>query len=190
MADRLSKLWLDREGTALVVVDVQDRLTPSMEPHILNKVIRSIRTLMEGVTVLGLPVITTEQYPRGLGRTIPELAPAQGEEVIEKTTFSCCGETGFLTALSRKEVRRVILTGMEAHVCVFQTLLDLLHHGYQVHLVRDAVCSRSKEDYLTALHNAAQAGATITTVEIALFQMLRDSKAPEFKTVSNLIKNR
>ncbi len=190
MTDRLAQLMLDRQGTALVVVDVQERLAPAMNPEVLDKVKGSIRVLIDGVSTLGLPVITTEQYPKGLGRTIPELFPQQGAEAIEKTTFSCCGEAGFVEALASKGIRTVLLTGMEAHVCVYQTLLDLLRHGFRVHLVRDAICSRSKENYLAALHNAALAGATVTTVEMALFQMLQDANNPHFKKISNLVKNR
>ncbi len=190
MTDRLSRLMLDREGTALVVVDVQERLTPSMNPEVLDQVKRGIRVLIDGASALGLPVFTTEQYTKGLGRTIPELSPHPGEEAIEKTTFSCCGAAGFVETLTRKGIRTVLLTGMEAHVCVYQTLLDLLYQGFRVHLVRDAICSRSKANYLAALHNASQAGAAVSTVEMALFQMLRDSKDPQFKKISNLVKNR
>jgi nicotinamidase-related amidase len=190
MTDKRKQFWLEREGTALVVVDVQERLTLAMLPEIFTKVTRNIRILLESAAILNLPVITTEQYPAGLGHTIPELAPAKGADLIEKTSFSCCGEAGFLEALQRQNARQVLLVGMEAHVCVFQTLLDLLSHGYPVHLVRNAICSQNKTDYLTSLHNASVAGATITTVEMALFQMLGHSRGPEFKAISALIKKR
>ncbi|WP_432823291.1 isochorismatase family protein [Trichloromonas sp.] len=190
MTDQRKQLWLEREGTVLVVVDVQERMIPAMPPEILTKTTRNIRILLDAAAILKLPVITTEQYPAGLGHTIPELAPAANGELVEKTTFSCCGEAGFLEALKRLDARQVLLVGMESHVCVFQTLLDLLGHDYPVHLVRDAVCSQNKTDYMTALHNASLAGATVTTVQMALFQMLRHSRSPEFKAISALIKKR
>jgi len=164
MTERRERLWLNLEGTVLVVVDVQERLAPAMPPEILERVVKGIRTLIDAAAVLKLPVITTEQYPAGIGPTI--------------------------AALARHDARRVLLVGMEAHVCVFQTLLDLCAHHYEVHLVRDAICSRRKSDYQAALHLADAAGATLTTVEIALFQLLRHSRAPEFKAVSSLIKQR
>ncbi len=190
MSDQHRDLWLERKGTVLVVVDVQERLTAAMPPGIFAKTTNSIRILLEAAAILGLPVITTEQYPAGLGHTIPELAPAPNATLIEKNSFSCCGEPSFLEALKRQNGQRVLLTGMESHVCVFQTLLDLREQGYPVHLVRDAVCSRNKTDYQTALHNASLAGATVTTVETALFQMLRHSRSAEFKAISALIKKR
>ncbi|OHB31447.1 MAG: hydrolase [Desulfuromonadaceae bacterium GWC2_58_13] len=190
MIDKRKQLWLEREGTVLVVVDVQERLTPAMPPEVFTKAIRNIRILLDAMGILGLPVIITEQYPAGLGHTIPELAPAADAVLIEKTSFSCCGEKDFLAALKRLDAGQILLVGMESHVCVYQTLLDLLGQGYPVHLVRNAVCSQNKIDFLTALHNASLAGATITTVEMALFQMLRHSRGPEFKAISALIKNR
>ncbi len=188
MTDKRKQFWLERKGTVLVVVDVQERLTPAMRPEIFTKVTKNIRILLDAAATLNLPVITTEQYPAGLGHTIPELAPIPDGDLIEKTSFSCCGEADFLEALKRQEAQQILLVGMESHVCVFQTLLDLLGHGYPVHLVRNAVCSQNKTDYLTALQNASLAGATVTTVEMALFQMLRHSRGPEFKAISALIK--
>ena len=190
MTERRERLWLNREGTVLVVVDVQERLAPAMPPEVLERVVKGIRTLIDAAAILSLPVITTEQYPAGIGRTIAPLAPGEKGELVEKTSFSCCGEPAFLATLARHDARRVLLVGMEAHVCVFQTLLDLRAHHYEVHLVRDAICSRRKSDYQAALHLADGAGATLTTVEIALFQLLRHSRAPEFKAVSALIKQR
>jgi len=190
MTEKRERLWLEREGTVLVVVDVQERLAPAMPPEVLARVVKGIRVLLDAAALLELPVITTEQYPAGIGHTIAPLAAGEKGERIEKTSFSCCGEPAFLSALARHNARRVLLVGMESHVCVFQTLLDLLAHRYEVHLVRDAVCSRRKADYQAALHLADTAGAILTTVEIALFQLLRHSRAPEFKAVSTLIKGR
>jgi nicotinamidase-related amidase len=185
----IEKLQLPREKTVLVVVDVQERLVPAMEVQVVQRTIKNIGRLVEGCAVLGVPVLVTEQYPKGLGRTVRNLSAALAQGVVEKTTFSCCGEPAFLSALEEKGARRILLAGMEAHVCVYQTLLDLIHRGYPVHLVGDAVCSRHKKDYLAAMENARSAGATVTTTEMALFQMLYRSGTPEFKAVSALVKN-
>ncbi len=186
----IERFRLPKEETVLVVVDVQERLVPAMDPLIARRTIQNIGRLVEGCAILGVPVLVTEQYPKGLGRTVGELSGAREQGVVEKTTFSCCGEPDFLPALEAKGARRVLLTGMEAHVCVYQTLLDLLDRGYQVHLAGDAVCSRHKSDYLTAMENARNAGATVTSTETALFQMLYRAGTPEFKAVSALVKNR
>ncbi|MDW7644306.1 MAG: hydrolase [Desulfuromonadales bacterium] len=188
--DMIKKLWLKKDGTVLVIVDVQERLVPAMDERIRQQVITNIRAIAEAAGIIGLPVLATEQYPKGLGGTVPELASYAQGPIIEKNSFSCCGEESFLDALEEKKARQILLVGMEAHVCVFQTLLDLQGRGYQVHLVRDAICSRNKTDFLTALDSARLAGATVTTTEMALFQLLQKAGTAEFKAVSALIKDR
>ena len=190
MAEIKDKFWLNKEQTALIVIDVQKRLVPAMDQRICGQVINHINMLLEGCKAMGLPVIATEQYPRGLGNTIEELAEATEQQCIEKITFSCCGEPNFNEALEKSGASQVLLVGMEAHVCVFQTLLDLLDRGYIVHLVRDAICSRFKSDYQNVLSTAAQAGAVITTTETALFQLLNVAGTDEFKVVSKLARRR
>src|SRR5690606_38149267 len=147
-----------------------------------------LRLLVSASEILALPAIFTEQYPAGLGTTVPELLPQGGACVIEKTTFSCCGAPNFIAALEERNIRRILLCGMEAHVCVYQTLLDLRRRGYAVHLAADAIASRNKTDYRVALDNFRRAGATVTTAEAALFQILGHSKATEFRAISALIK--
>lgn len=185
-----ARFWLDRQKAVLVVVDVQQKLVPSMAAEVYDKVWRNIDMLVQGASILGVPVLSTEQYPKGLGPTVPELAAACQTRVIEKLSFGCCGEPAFLDYLRELGRSQVMVTGMEAHVCVYQTVLGLLDSGYRVHLIRDAVCSRGKIDYLTATENAARAGAVVTTAEAALFQLLRSSAAPEFKAISALVKAR
>ncbi len=188
MIKTIESFRLPREGTVLVVVDVQQRLVPAMDPPVVERTVRNIRRLLEGARILGLPVLFTEQYPAGLGPTIPELEPAQAGPPLEKITFGCGGEPGFLPALRARGAKRVLLTGMEAHVCVYQTLLDLLGADLPVHLVRDAVCSRHRENYQAALENASLAGAVLTTTEMALFQLLERAGTPQFKAISALVK--
>jgi len=147
-------------------------------------------TPFQGARLFGIPVVSTEQYPQGIGHTVPELAAACRDGVVEKTSFGCCGEPAFLAALAKLGRRQMIVTGMEAHVCVYQTVLGLLGAGYDVHLVRDAICSRGKDDFRAGVSNAARAGALVITAEIALFQLLRDSRHAQFRAISKLIKER
>lgn len=190
MSRDLARFRLDKEKAVLVVVDVQEKLIPSMPAEVWAQTLKSLRFLVEGAKLLQVPVVATEQYPRGLGPTIPELAAACREKVIAKTAFGCCGEPAFLDHLLGLGRPQAVVVGMEAHVCVLQTVLGLLERGYHVHLVRDAVISRGRTDYRGALEIAARAGATVTTAETVLFQLTADSRAPEFKALSALVKNR
>ncbi|NIQ94849.1 MAG: hydrolase [Desulfuromonadales bacterium] len=184
------RFWIDPKEAALIVVDVQERLVPSMDQEVYRQVRGNIDLLAKGCAELEVPVVATEQYPRGLGHTVPELAAACAESVIEKTSFGCCGESSFVEKLEEIGCRQVVVTGMEAHVCVYQTVLGLIGAGYRVHLVRDAICSRGRIDFETAVENARAAGAVITTAETVLFQMVRDASSPAFKAISTLIKNK
>ena len=190
MSNDLGKFKLDAEKAVLVVIDVQERLVPAMPEDIYLRLRNTVAMLVEVAGLLGLPVVTTEQYPKGIGHTVPELAAACNETVIEKVSFGCCGEANFLEALKNTGRSQVLITGMEAHVCVYQTVLGLLEGGYYVHLIRDAICSRNKTDYLAGVANAGQAGAVVTTAETVMFQMLQESTHEQFRTVSKLVKER
>jgi nicotinamidase-related amidase len=190
MSEGFAKFTLERDKAVLLVIDVQERLVPAMDEKVYKKILRSINLLVQGSKELQLPIVTTEQYPLGLGHTVPELSAACAGGVVEKVSFGCCGEPNFLQRIKEIGRPQVIVTGMEAHVCVYQTVLGLLAAGYHVHLVRDAISSRNKVDFLAGVENARAAGAVVTTVETALFQMLTTAAAPEFKAVSALVKNR
>ena len=190
MSNDLGKFKLDAEKTVLVVIDVQERLVPAMPEDIYLRLRNTVAMLVEVAGLLGIPVVTTEQYPKGIGHTVPELAAACNETVIEKVSFGCCGEPNFLKALKNTGRTQVLITGMEAHVCVYQTVLGLLEDGYYVHLLRDAICSRNKTDYLAGVANAGQAGAVVTTAETVMFQMLQESTHEQFRAVSKLVKER
>jgi len=178
---------LEKESAAIVVVDIQERLMAAMKHA--KKIYRNTCIMLEAGKVLGLPVLVTEQYPRGLGHTVDEVRECLASyEPIEKITFSCCGDGNFMDAIKAVGRKQIILLGSETHVCVYQTCLGLLEAGYNVHLVRDAVCSRAKENYLAALDLMREAGAVITTTETALFQMLVKAGSDEFKAISNLVK--
>lgn len=190
MSDLKNKFWLQQDKAVMVMVDVQEKLVPAMNERVCGRVIQHINMLLESCAAMDLPVIATEQYPRGLGHTIDELKEATTKHRIEKVAFSCCGESDFMDTLEKTGRKQVVLVGMEAHVCVYQTMMDLLDKGYQVHLVRDAICSRFKTDYQTAITMAPQMGAVLTTTEMALFQLLEVAGTEAFKVVSGLARRR
>lgn len=183
----IDKFILDKNDSVLVIVDVQDRLVKAMNKK--QRVVDNCLHLIEAVKLLDLPVVLTEQYPKGLGPTVTEIKEALPlYEPHEKVEFDCCGVKGFLDKVSSLGKKRIILTGMETHVCVLQTSLSLLKEGYYVHLVSDAVCSRYKSDFITGREIMRNAGAVITSTETVLFQLLKKAGTPEFKTISQRIK--
>jgi nicotinamidase-related amidase len=190
MTLNIDKFWLDRDKALLLIIDVQERLIPAMPKKPYQEILGSIELLLKGAREIDLPVVVTEQYPKGLGHTVPELEEACRDCVVTKVSFGSCGEPSFLEELKKQGRNQIIVTGMEAHVCVYQTVLGLLGAGYDVHLVRDGVISRRKSDYRNSLELARDAGAVVTTAETVLFQILRAATAPEFKAVSALVKNR
>jgi nicotinamidase-related amidase len=190
MGEIKNKFWLHADQATLVVVDIQEKLVPAMNSHVCDKLIQHVELLIEGFDALEIPIIATEQYSKGLGHTVTKLSAATRQSCVEKTSFSCCSEPNFMEALEKTGARQVLVVGMEAHVCVLQTVLELLDRGYTVHLVRDAICSRFKTDFETAVATAVAAGAVITSTEIALFQLVGGAKHPAFKTVSQLARRR
>ena len=184
MEPRVSRLLADK--AVLVVVDVQERLLPAI--HDGQSVLEAVCRLVRGASVLGVPVLWTEQNPDGLGPTVPALAELLPGKPIPKRSFSCCGEEAFGRALAETGRRGVLLAGIEAHVCVYQTVVDLVEAGGEVHLVADAVGSRSPRDRRIAIWKMAGAGAAVTTVEIALFEMLRVAEGDAFKNILGIVK--
>ncbi len=177
---------LDRGRAALAVIDVQEAFRPAVLDF--DRVIANVAVLVQGARILGVPVLVTEQYPRGLGGTVPEVAEhLEGVPRIEKVCFSALDADGFPAALE-DERDQVVLCGIEAHVCVNQTAEDLLATGREVHVVRDAVSSRTIENRELGLHKMEHSGAASTSVETALFELLRRAGTPEFKEVQALVK--
>ena len=178
---------LDRARAALVVVDVQEGFRPAVLDF--ERVAASVAVLVRGARVLGLPTLVTEQYPKGLGRTVPEVTEHLDEvEPIEKVCFSAVQANGFSRELQDARRDQVLLCGIEAHVCVNQTAEDLLVDGVEVHVAQDAVTSRTADNRALGLHKMERAGATVTSVETALFELLRKAGTPEFKEVQALVK--
>jgi nicotinamidase-related amidase len=170
--------------TALLVVDVQGKLITLIAAH--RGIIWNTRRLIDGAKTLGVRVAATEQYPKGLGPTVPELAERLGP-ISAKTDFSCCACQEILTEWEGARISRVLLAGIEAHVCIQQTAYDLLAAGYRVYLAVDAIGSRYDVDYQTALRRMDSAGVTLTTTEAALFEWCQRSGTPEFKRISALV---
>lgn len=174
---------MSRDDTALLVVDMQERLLPSIRHR--QRVIWNVRRLLDGARLLGLEFAATEQYPKGLGPTVAVLRERLGE-VPAKLTFSCgqCGE--IFRRWAEHGRPKVLVAGVESHVCVQQTVLDLLGDGFRVYVAVDAVGSRFEIDYQTALRRMESAGATLTTTEAALFEWCEVAGTPEFKQISQL----
>jgi nicotinamidase-related amidase len=181
-------LKLERTKAAVLVVDIQARLTPAMPPETLARVVKYTRALVGAAKELGMPVLATEQYPKGLGPLIPEVKDILPSPPLEKVHFSCGADPAFAAALEKTGRRQVIVCGMETHVCVFQTVRDLLSHGYEVHVCSDAVSSRTEEHRRTGLELCRQAGAIVTTAETAIFDLLHQAGTAEFKKVSPLVR--
>jgi nicotinamidase-related amidase len=178
---------LSRDRAALVVIDIQERLARAMPK--LDEYYRNVGVLIKAFRRLGTPVVVTEQYSKGLGPTVPEISDALGDfESIEKMTFSCAGEPKYVEAFRATGAVQAVLCGMETHVCVQQTALDLLAAGYQVHVAADAVRSRKKQDWAFSLERMRQADVVITTTEAIVFEMLVKCGTDEFKDISKSIK--
>ncbi len=188
MTPTSSKLKLDRTKAVVLVVDVQSRLAPAMPEDTLARVVKYGRALVGAAKELGMPVLATEQYPKGLGETIPELREVLPEPPLVKMHFSCGADPAFAAALEKTGRRQVIVCGMEAHVCVFQTVRDLVAMGYEVHVCADAVSSRAEVHRASGLDLCRQAGAVVTNAETAIFDLLHVAGTPEFKKVSALVK--
>jgi len=174
---------LERERAALVVVDVQEGFRQAVPDF--DRVAKATATLIEGAEAIGIPIVVTEQYPKGLGETAPEVAehlPA-GTEPLEKVCFSAADAEGF--DLGGRD--QALVCGIETHVCVNQTALDLLGSGVEVQVAEDAVASRSEENKRVGLHKMERAGAVLTSVETALFELLGRAGTDEFKRVQKLI---
>ncbi|MEK7723008.1 MAG: hydrolase [Acidobacteriota bacterium] len=179
---------LDPKQTALVVVDLQDAFRSPLPDFQL--VVDRTSIAIRGFQTLGLPIIVTEQYPKGLGRTVEELLLCLPDdfEIIEKTTFSSCGASLFLEKLKATNAKQIVLCGIEAHICVNQTAHDLLNEGYQVHLLQDCVSSRTTHDKHTGIEKMRTSGVIPSNIEMALFELMGDSKHEKFKEIQALIK--
>ena len=177
--------------TALLVIDVQERLAAAMDVSRMDMLTRNAGILLDAAATLGVRVFATEQYPKGLGPTVAPLAAklhAMSVGVLPKMTFDACGDPAVSRALASTAPRAVVIVGMETHVCVFQTARELVRRGLEVHVVSDAVASRLEESRATGLSLCERAGAIATTTETVVFDWLERAGTDAFKTVSKLLK--
>jgi nicotinamidase-related amidase len=176
-----------KEKAVLLVIDFQERIFPAIHEH--EKLSKNVPLLIEGMKALEVPIIVTEQYVKGLGPTIAGIAEKlEGIERIEKASFSCCDEPRFMMELASSGRDYVIVCGIESHVCVLQTVIDLQQSGYHPVVVEDCISSRKPNDKALAIERMRKEGVTITTYEAILFELLRFSGGETFKAISRLVK--
>jgi len=177
---------LDCDNTVAVIVDIQGKLARIM--HDSEAMIDAACRLVRGAAALELPIVWTEQNPDGLGPTVPELAELLPGEPIPKISFSCCGEPAFVSRLAAVGRNQVLLAGIESHICVYQTAVGLGTMGYEVHLVADAIASRTPRNRRIGLGRAQDEGVTVTSVEMALFELLGEAKGDAFRQILRVVR--
>ncbi len=183
----MDQFFINEHDTALLIIDIQDRLAAAMRHK--EQVVNNCLHLIELAKLMSIPILVTEQYPKGLGPTLPEIKEALPVYApIEKLSFDCCQEPGFLEKIAALGKKKLILTGMETHICVLQTCLGLMKEGFSVQVIQDAVCSRTKRNFNTGMSFMDRAGAVITCTEIVLFQLLQKAGSENFKIISKRIK--
>ena len=178
---------LEIDNAVLVVIDVQEKLLPVIYEK--DSLTSNIIKLIRGAQVLEIPLLVTEQYPKGLGKTVPEIAELiSGVETLPKTSFSCCSDEEFKKTLDFSGRKQVIICGIETHVCVYQTAIELKEAGYRVYVAADAVSSRTAENKEIGLNLMRQTGITVTGVETVLFELVKIAEGEKFKAISRIVK--
>lgn len=175
------------ENAVLLVIDVQEKLIRAIYQK--DELVDNLQRLVKGAKVLGVPVMMTEQYPQGLGATIPEISQLLPEiQPLSKITFSCCADEKFLSAFESLGRKQVLISGIESHVCVYQTVLDLMASGCEVYVVADTISSRKLENKEIGLGLMKQFGAVLTSTEAALFELLKVAGGDKFKEISRIVR--
>lgn len=183
---KVTLMLIRAKDSVLVVIDMQERLVPAMQAP--ARTIRNTKTLVTCAKEIGVPVIMTEQYPTGLGPTVPELAAGPDTTVISKMHFSCMEDADFAAHFKSLDRKQAVITGMEAHICVVQTAASLIEAGYDVFVVSDASASRTIESEHACIARLSASGAGIVTTEMVVFEWLGKAGTPEFKKLLPLIK--
>ncbi|MDO8885861.1 hydrolase [Candidatus Oleimmundimicrobium sp.] len=178
---------LNVDNTVLVVIDVQEKLARAMYER--EELIENLQKLIKGIKVLEVPIIWLEQNPRGLGSTVPEIAQLLSDlEPISKFSFSCCASESFMKEMKTLKRNHVLLAGIETHVCVYQTARDLVNLGYKVQVVADTISSRTAKNKQIGLERIKEVGGSLTSVETALFELLKVAEGPKFKEILKIVK--
>jgi nicotinamidase-related amidase len=175
-----------RDKVAFALVDIQEKFVPVI--HNIETVIDNASKLVRGASILRIPLIVTEQYPKGLGRTVDEIGLDEGQEIIEKTSFDCFGCDDFTKKLEALQVKSLVILGIEAHVCVLKTALEAAARNYEAHVVADATSSRTEESKILALERLRQSGVFVASTEMILFQLMDRAGTDEFRAISRLVK--
>lgn len=186
----IKKLYCQADDSQLLIIDIQSKLTSVMPDKVIQRLVYNTGNLAQAAGLLSIPVHVSQQYPKGLGTLIPEIAellPA-GYQQYDKTCFSCAGVNNLMQEISHNKRNQIIIAGIEAHICVLQTALDLIEAGYQVYIVNDAVSSRQRDNYENALGRLQMAGAIISNSESVIFEWLSDATHPQFRKISAMIK--
>jgi nicotinamidase-related amidase len=187
-SEETKDLALDRENALLLVVDVQERLFKAMPEEGQPQLLKNLDILVKAARTLKVPVVASEQYPKGLGPTVLSLRESLPKPPLEKLEFSCAGNQAIANAIQATGRRQVLVAGMETHVCVYQTVRDLASRGFTVFVPRDAVISRTVENKAAGLSLCEKAGAVLTSTEASVFDLLGKAGTPEFKEISPLLK--
>ncbi len=188
----MDKFKMDAADAVFLLIDFQSNLAVAMKKDVYANCENNVNLIITSCETMKVPVIVTEQYSKGLGNTVePVKAVLKGQyKPIDKLSFSCWGDEAFQNSFKKLNKKYVMVAGIESHVCVLQSVVDLVAQGYYVHVISDAVCSRYKTDWKKALKFMRDAGSVITTTEIAVFQLLQRAGIPEFKVISPLFKNK
>jgi len=175
------------ENMALLIIDVQSKLAQLMDGR--ETLVENLQRIIQGAQILGVPIIWTEQNPKGLGPTIPEVAELlSGYRPLTKFSFSCCGDEDFMQELRALNRKQILLAGIETHICIYQTAMDLISLGYEVEVVADAVSSRAGENKRIGLEKIRDGGGRLTSTETALFELLKVAEGEKFKGILQIIK--
>lgn len=175
-----------RDDVVFIMIDIQEKFLPVI--HNINAVIENSNKFVTASQILEMPLVVTEQYPKGLGKTVGEIKFGDNQKIIEKITFDCFGCAEFTNMLDSLNRKTLVIFGIEAHVCVLQTCLRAVENGYQVHIISDAVSSRTLENKNIAIDRMKQAGVFIASTEMILFQLMDRAGTDEFKAISKLVK--
>jgi len=180
---------LELQNTMLLCIDMQGNLAQAMYNR--ATLFKSLAQMLSGAVVLDIPIIWTEQHPKKLGATVDEIARCMppGLRPLEKMSFSCCGNTAIMREIKLLKCTDVMITGIETHICVYQTAADLADMGYRVHILADCVSSRKQENHAVGLEKIKSLGGTMTTTETVLFELLRTAAAPKFKDIFKIIRD-
>ncbi|MGD0856068.1 MAG: isochorismatase family protein [Dehalococcoidia bacterium] len=188
----MDKFDITTLNSVYVLIDFQTNLASAMKKEVIDNVERNVGLMISACHTLDVPILVTEQYKKGLGMTVERIRTKLGDDYkpVDKTDFSCYANPEFLSMFKKADRKYVMISGIESHVCVLQSVLDMIVQGYFVHVISDTVCSRYKNDWKTAMDYLRDAGAVITTTEVAIFQLLKKAGTAEFKAISPLFKNK